>query len=1096
MAEVTKTALRGFLIPDRYVTAYDASAVVGTGVTQAGSRAGRPVLESSADTSMVLEATGTQDADSKLEIRTLRGGYPEPSGAGYVWRHDTSPAETYRGWDSPIVVTAWEAAAWTTSLIGDNRYPHAVTTSSGDIVVVYTDRDLTVAGGVSYVYARIRSESTGTWGTAVTVASNPGTGYAFPSIVQLASGRLQAFYFVHDSAANLAQVSMSYSDDGGATWSMGSRFCLPAAIDTSTLTLQRLRAATSGSQHMLVLGMRTATDAQLSQYASDDGGSSFQLVEDYTADNATGPGLVYAGGFFICAYAIANTTATGGGAVGKVSRVASAFHKLSSSAAVTLTDLVNGGIGGGSTGSFYLTNTDAALSVDDDGAVYLWVRAHRTGIDGRAGVVLRSDDYGASFVGVGKGDTGAAIGTWYNQDDTATFPTEFSVVHQHGRAVMLHNWAADPGNEDWSIGALYLGGYSTVTIPNLDLLVSASSQVSWLRTYLPLDLPGDVGWTKATGGSPSEDLTAGALAISAGLSETITYQYDGPVGGGATVAEGLTCRLRIQVTNGTIDWTIHNDDGTNDYVVELRISTTSIVLRDQNAVSELASATSLAGSYDILVGMRGSKCAVFYRAVGSDMTEDRVWTLLHAATSLTDGGGTVNNHRWKFGKARTGFAGAANVFEHHVTYDSYNGAGLAADLTRPDDLRPRPYSSTKSHYVADGVSFRAADGPTVSGDTWGIDTEYRYPVDAILPSHTPSPRTGWRSTNTPGDMEIVWKRDASLQPLMGGYALALYVDGVNFPAFKVAAYNGSWSELADVSLASTVAFERKGQTVRPRTTSAGVTGVYLAEDQLRGAHFYFPSSGDVRRISGNSAGYWANGAVDEQRAILFLEGCDGGEDANGDAGQIWHRRALVVIALASEAVDYSRLRLEIDDGNTAPDPAVGYYEIGTAVIGHLVVLDDYDWGYSHEREAFVDVSEYADGSIRTRRRGPSRRRYRVSYGEGVDVTSARGAGNDPDFVRASSASGAPPVGSTNVTPLLLDGLLDALDGADSPVVFCPRIPVQSGSGTQVDTLLWDRAGGALYGRVTSSSVRLESVVGDDLEDELFRVATIEVTEIT
>ena len=97
MAEVTKTALRGFLIPDRYVTAYDASAVVGTGVTQASPRAGRPVLESSADTSMVLEATGTQDADSKLEIRTLRGGYPEPSIARNERRHDTSPAETYRG---------------------------------------------------------------------------------------------------------------------------------------------------------------------------------------------------------------------------------------------------------------------------------------------------------------------------------------------------------------------------------------------------------------------------------------------------------------------------------------------------------------------------------------------------------------------------------------------------------------------------------------------------------------------------------------------------------------------------------------------------------------------------------------------------------------------------------------------------------------------------------------------------------------------------------------------------------------------------------------------------------------------------------------
>ena len=113
------------------------------------------------------------------------------------------------------------------------------------------------------------------------------------------------------------------------------------------------------------------------------------------------------------------------------------------------------------------------------------------------------------------------------------------------------------------------------------------------------------------------------------------------------------------------------------------------------------------------------------------------------------------------------------------------------------------------------------------------------------------------------------------------------------------------------------------------------------------------------------------------------------------------------------------------------------------------------------------------------------------------MTSARGSGNAPDYLRLSDAAGTPPTASTDVAPLLLDGLLDALDGADSPVVFCPRLDVATGgSGDQVKVYLWDRAGGALYGRVTSSSVRLESVVGDDYEDEVFRVATIEVTEIT
>ena len=1092
MAERTRTALRGFLLPDRYVTSYDSSAVVGTGATQAGPKAGRPVLESTASTDLVLEATGTQTADSKLEVRTLQGGYPEPDGAGYVWRRDTSPADTYRGWDTPIVVTGWEAAAWTSTLLGDKRYPTAVTTDDGDVVVVYTDRDTTVAGGVSYVYARIRAEATGVWGSELTVASNAGSGYAYPSIVKLPSGRLQVFYIVHGD--NLAQVSMSYSDDDGATWSLGARWVLPAAIDTSTYTLQRLRVATSGEQHLLIVGMRDSTDARLVQYASDDGGSSFELIEAFTTNNPTAPSVVYARGFFLVGYTESATIASGGGAAGFIARVASAFATVSSAAEVSLASIIGGGIGGGQLGSYYLTDTDGALSVDDDDVCYFWARSFRTGILGRAGILIRSTDYGATWEAVGSGDLGTGTGAWWNIDDTATHPTEFSVCHQHGRAVLVHNWDGDPSDEDWSVGAMYLGGYSTVTMPALDLLVSGSSQVSWLRTYLPLDLPGDVGFTKATTGSPSESLTAGKLAISGGLTELITYQWDGP--SGPTVAEGIICRLRIDVASGTIDWVVHNDDGSNDYVLEVRIGTTSIVLRDKNAVSELASATSLSGSYDILVGMQDSNAVVWYREVTTDVTEDRKWVLLHAATSLSDGGGTLSTHRWKFGKARTGFAASASIYEHHITYDEYAGSGLGADLTRPEDLRPRSYSAGSSVYVADGVSLRATDGPTLAGDTWGVDTAYRYPVDAVLPSHSPSPRVTWRSTNTPGDMELVFTRDATLRPLLGGYGLAVYIDGANFPEFKVAAKAGTWSELADVSLAQTVAFETKGSTVRPRTTSAGVTGYYLAEDQLAGSHFYFPSSGDVRRIAGNSAGYWSHGAIDEQRAILFLEDCDGGEDAAGDAGQIWFARALVVIAPNSDSVDYEAVRIEIDDGNTAPDPSVGYYELGTVAIGHLVALDDYDWGYSTERTAYVDVSEYGDGTIRTRRRGPSRRTYRISYGEGVDVTSARGGSNAPDYVRLSSASGAPPVASTDVTPLLLDGLLDALDGADSPVVFCPRLPVQSGSGIQVETLLWDRAGGALYGRITSSSVRLESVVGDDYEDELYRVATIEVTEIT
>ena len=74
------------------------------------------------------------------------------------------------------------------------------------------------------------------------------------------------------------------------------------------------------------------------------------------------------------------------------------------------------------------------------------------------------------------------------------------------------------------------------------------------------------------------------------------------------MAEGLTCRFRMSLTSGTIDWRIHLDDGSADYVIELRIGTTSITLHDVNdTLAQIASATGLAGSYDLLVGMQKLK---------------------------------------------------------------------------------------------------------------------------------------------------------------------------------------------------------------------------------------------------------------------------------------------------------------------------------------------------------------------------------------------------------------------------------------------------------------------------------------------------------
>lgn len=1096
MGELTKTTLRGFLLPDPLITGWDSAAVVGTGPTQASPRAGRPVQDSSGDTSMVLRATGTQTADSTLTIRTQRGGWPEPGGAGYVWRKTSS--EDYRGWDVPVAASAWEQVVWTTSATGD-RYPHAVTCDSDRIIVAYSD----VSGGDTRVSIRTRSSITGAWSVGGTVVYTETTvGYLYPSILELPSGRVQLFYVVYDGTLNLAQVSMHYSDDEGNSWKEGAKWVLPTPIDTSGNTIKRLRVAHGNGQYLLLVWYDDGADEILAQYASDNNGSSFDLVKTWSGGSGERGGnhdVVYSGGYFHAHWSDVDTTILTGGKGAKLVRVASAY-----------TDILTGATmepGAGSAAGLgnLFTDWDGALSADDDGTLYLWMRFFGGGGNGigLVGIVYRSQDSGATWKNIGKSDFGSLTnGVWCAYYDV-TGPSHirhFHVVHQRGRAVALHNWEGTTSGTDWSIGALWLGGYTTVSMPQQGLLAADTKQVHWIRSWLPLELPGGVtGWTKQTSGGATESLANGKVSISSagGGTDTILYRYDGP--SGPTVAEGLICRWRVEVTSGTLEWDITNDDNAANYVVEILVTTTTITANDQNAATQIGQDTGLGGSYDVLVAMADDDVTIWYREVGADMSEDREWVELGTDATLTDGGAAVLGvHRWRMGCITAATAGAGDIYEHHICYDEYTGAHGLQDGIATADLFPRAYPTDSPTYVADGVSLRAIDGPTQTGDAWSIDTEYGYPVDAVLPSHSPSPRVGWRSTDTTGDVEIPFTRDA-LRPYMANWAFALYLDGINFRSFHLDGLRASWGELAQVDCYATVSFTRAGQSVIPRTNvNSGATGRYLARDQLAGGHFHFASTGEVRRISGNAAGYWSSGSEDEDRAVLYLEDVDDTEDAVGDDGEIWFPRVVVIVHKSGSQVDYETLRIEIDDGNTDPDPALGYYTIGTLAFGHLAVFGrDYDWGYSHEREAFTEVVELADGGMRTRNRGPSRRTYRIGWGEGVDVTDARGAGNDPDYVRISDDASARPIGSADTVPLQVDGLLDSLKGADTPVVFLPKIDVQTSvSGDSVQTYLWDRANGAIYGRLTSSSVRLESVVGDDLEDELLRVATVEITEQT
>ena len=94
----------------------------------------------------------------------------------------------------------------------------------------------------------------------------------------------------------------------------------------------------------------------------------------------------------------------------------------------------------------------------------------------------------------------------------------------------------------------------------------------------------------------------------------------------------------------------------------------------------------------------------------------------------------------------------------------------------------------------------------------------------------------------------------------------------------------------------------------------------------------------------------------------------------------------------------------------------------------------------------------------------------------------------PDYYKPITGAGVDAVAFDGETPILLRDLVESLDGQHTPIVYIPSVAHGSPNVTQTTAI-----DGMLYGRI-SGGVRLETVQGDELEDEVTRIATITVEQ--
>ena len=1121
MANKSRNLYRGILIPDGDMSrVWEAE----TTVDEAGNRAGIPSTDSK--TEMVLEASGHQDDSGegrKLEVLSLRGGYPGPGEAGYGWRQSAESVQDWRGWDVPAAIASWQNVDYNTNS-DFNLHPDLINITRVD----GSDYMLTAYEFVSGSNIRValRKRVGDTWGaqTIAYVETGYVTGrYLHPTLLSLPTGRVLLFNVVYDHLNSIAQIQMQYSDDEGATWTVGADYTLPEPISTVTQEVKKIRCAFKDGQILLVAHVTdtsTPNDDLIVQFASDDFGTSFLKVFEFSGidgPNSGGlPDVAASGGFFIV------TWITKDGLRPAVNRLGSAYEPLIPTTLYlpVIVDPWASLLGTGQSMFGSLT-----IAADRDGVVYIFGTAEpdAQGI----GLVIRSYDGGENWSGVGAGAGGSfALGRWWGIGSPATGgpsvqPIDYTAEFHRGRAVIVHRYqnvaTQDPVGRN-SLCFFYLGGFTTVCLPGLELFKRDVKRVGLPVTWVPFALPTVGIWTFSTVGAGivEQIQSPGVLRLSCPVGSRKHYiisPAEGSTSGTVRFQDGFlgrfTCATIAAPSLQMLYARVWTSSGggifgelrilLRDNQIEIQDGVTSAILAAvPNAVNDIK---------QIFWGVRGltdgdnatgAECAVWVR--DWDVNEDRVWTLVYQGPLTIAGGGTTSFVHW--GDREVPPPSDVLWNEFHVTYGKqtagqlfpFVGYHIAQGQANPDDLFPRNYS-TVPLYVDSDTRIAAIDGPTFEGDTWEIDVRHLQDKNNALCTVSPSPAKTWRSKTASAGDTIAFQRNPDGEDAYGANDIyAIHFRNINFKRAQLQVKRaGSWVNVGTINFFLEYNFRRYGHSIKPVGEGDAFYAYY---NEFKGLKFEFnpdSQSSEVATILRNSEGMAYN-TNNTKPSTVFLDPdtFDHTTAPNFGTAHIWFKDMTYIIhgAVGASAIEGIRLQL----CNTGTLPPEGYYEAGVICPGPVAI---FGWDYSRERNLQkrpnVDLQTLRDGTRHAYKSGETRSRVRFSWASGVDVSQLRDewtAPDGPDYVRTSGGLGNGEALRQD-GPLLSWGLIDRLEGSITPIVYLPRIVYSQRGNPIVDPRQKDR--GSIYGRLVSPII-LETVVGDEEETEVYRVNTIVIEE--
>ncbi len=1092
--ESTPNHIRAFVIP--HDIDHESINESESAFSQAGNRAGDPIPQQAS--ALVLRATGEQAADSDLQIKTVRSGHAGSHGE-FVWIDNVTSSEPF-GRDIPAHITAYDVVKYGSST-NKYQYPNAIALDDGSLYIVVYAKEATWLTPRIYAYKRTESNDTYTAQNIFAYPSTPSQPMR-PAICKMPNGNLLLVFTVDDNQIGLTDPKLnlrSYiSKDAGVTWSLLSDRLIDTSITlgTSGATYQiaGVKIAAIAGQVLLLLETFYNTGAtsqnRLWQFASVDGGATFTRVTT-SNDFANGyhrVSLAVRKNSFVVSY-IADTNES------HYLEIPHAFYSIQSARNSDLYVDQTGAnvLTSGSTSS--MSSGEMTMCIDDNDNIFVY---YKLASASNPTILARYSTDGLNFNFFGNSLANSKV---YDIDDTSgtvEMPKEINAIAVTGRVAFAHNFHTALTSDE-TLAVIMLGGYSSLTMPFMDTSKNTYQKAKWSSTYVPYNEPSQITAFTVTG-TGSDAIINGRLYVNTTVANFRLFKQSFTT----TMSQGVIVRFRFDPNFGG---SIANDgrlvevklgDGSAEYNIKLRLSATQMQLFDVHAGSNVGTTMSISDVTEVIFALQNNDFKMWF--FNGDTVFNRDYTDGTTTTTLTNGGSGITGAEVTFGHGNVAATVRTYWHEFHVGVGNNTGEQMA---TAAPELSAMLYPPAGQFiYVADGVRITTADGPAIINDEYQIKTRYKFGIDkAFYPNH-PSTQTGWRSASvTSGAIpaqNIVFDNLRGMQgsPFANYAGIAIHMQGLNAGQFKIYSKEGAGSYILRATVDTRINFFYKEQAGALIVSEHTQSGTYINFNECAGWSIEIQDDSAAvttftKVVTNTEGALRRDGIRVPKTPVFYVE--DTFSNTDPDTADQFAKLIppnITIVMNMTGLPTYDKLKIEF----VTRENKDKFFSCSHISIGPVVVPgQQYGRGRTISRDSGTVSEELLNGTIYSRNLRDSKRTIRVSWSDPIDLKTLSGSSVTPNYMRLNSNPASMPVATVFDVPNMMLGLITRLQGQVRPLIYLPSIDTSSTAITPY-AITYKRDDEHMLA-VLQGDISTESVIGDELVDEAFRVSTIVLREV-